>query len=240
MNSISTFDRFDCISDSPANAFAAFQKQSAKKKKINKPITKPVIKINLPPKKNLTLGEIKSETERIIRACLDKLGAKWNRTFPMPKVDYFSLTGTTAGEADSSKYLIRLNQTLLMQNWELFKKQTIPHEVCHLVANKLWVRPLAHGEQWKSLMLTLGCSLEACHKFDTALALAEKGKISFKYQCFCRIGNTPDSPFRTWAVEEKKHKALKAGKGKIVCPKCHVALKCVDPMAAPKVNPPTK
>jgi SprT protein len=202
-----------------------------------RPIKKaaPIVPPENPEKKNLGIGEIKTKTEAIIQDCLNRLGARWNRTFRMPKVDYFTLQGGVAGKAFYPQNIIQLNMQLLMRNWEEFQKTVIPHEVCHLIANTLYPRPMSHGREWQNLMMQLGCSPKPCHNYDTSAAKADVGKMTYKYECGCRTGTTADSPKLVRAISEKSHRQLVRNKTAYIrCNKCHFKLVCVDPLAQSK------
>jgi SprT protein len=171
----------------------------------------------------LNIGEIKARTEEIVKDCLSRLGVKWNRDFPMPTIDYFSLKGRVAGRADSGANKIYLNYTLLCRNWEDFQRRTIPHEVCHLVANRLWARPQPHGPEWQGLMVYLGYPCTPCHTYDLTAVFAEKNVTTYKYKCMCRKGNKIDGAPITYALTEKQHNGIKNG-GFLRCKKCHAKL----------------
>ena len=73
---------------------------------------------------------------------------------------------SSAGIAKVKKHCIVLNLRLLaLHPDELLT--VVVHEVCHLLAAKLYGVRGGHGKQWKELMVALGCEPRRCHTLDT-------------------------------------------------------------------------
>jgi SprT protein len=95
----------------------------------------------------------------------------------------FDLKGRTAGRAWYATNTIQINLQLARDNFNDFMEQTIPHEVAHIIARKVYgtlIKP--HGRQWKSVMLFFGCNPARCHDYDTQAARKTK---RYFYNCEC-------------------------------------------------------
>lgn len=101
----------------------------------------------------------------------------------------FDLKGRSAGLLvihRSGQMKIRYNSALLTQYGERFLEQTVPHEVAHLIARRLYgpsIRP--HGREWQSIMRYFKVPANRCHSFDTSSSAARSMRY-FDYHCLCR------------------------------------------------------
>src|SRR5690554_6055546 len=87
-----------------------------------------------------------------VEACYQQAEAFFKRPFRRPQVS-LRLRGQKAGVAHLQENLLRFNAQLYRDNREHFLKQTVAHEVAHLVAHQLFgprIKP--HGEEWQSIM----------------------------------------------------------------------------------------
>lgn len=134
----------------------------------------------------------------------------------------FNLRGHSAGQAivksDGQTHL-RLNQTLLAENFHEFIKQTIPHEVAHLVvywqALGNWPKPKPHGPEWQAVMRDCFSLTPArCHNFRTRPARVVAR--NFVYTCNCRDHQ----------LTSIMHNKI-SQRGKAVCKNCQTSLKFV-------------
>ena len=98
----------------------------------------------------------------------------FNTDLGMPTV-LFKKRGTTAGTAWYDKMELDFNAGLLVDNFEHFMNDTIPHEVAHLIDKHVYGhrrtysgKRISHGQTWKSIMRQLGVDPERCHKMDTS------------------------------------------------------------------------
>ncbi|GAC14574.1 SprT family zinc-dependent metalloprotease [Aliiglaciecola lipolytica] len=94
----------------------------------------------------------------------------------------FNQRGNVAGTAHLQKNLIKLNSTLLADNFDEFLLTVIPHEVAHIVAYQIYDRVKPHGLEWQAIMQNI-FKLPATvrHKMDTTKT---QGKM-FNYKCHC-------------------------------------------------------
>jgi SprT protein len=108
---------------------------------------------------------------------------KFKRPLPMPTIS-FDLVGTTAGRAFSKEWHIQLSSVLLTENTEQFEKDTIPHELAHLIAYRMHGYKVGHGEHWKNIMLKLGLQPNRLHQMDVTNARTTESVGG--YFCHCR------------------------------------------------------
>ena len=137
----------------------------------------------------------------------------WQRQFELPSLQ-FDLRGRCAGRA----YIhhIRLNPVLLIQNDPDFIEETVPHEIAHLITNRLhgfWIKP--HGREWKSVMVALGLQPIRCHNYDVSNAQVRRmpqgrRERRFTYACACR----------TVQESTRTHLKLQSGKKWSACSLC--------------------
>lgn len=116
---------------------------------------------------------------------VQKARTRYAKDFQMP-VTKFDLRGTTGGKADYRNNYILVNQTLCAENFEHYVKQTIGHEVAHLIAHALHqgrrIKP--HGYEWQSVMHAFGLPADRCHQYDVSNARA-RNVTRIKYSCNC-------------------------------------------------------
>lgn len=81
--------------------------------------------------------------------------------FPQLKIDFpqiiFKVTGRVAGRVWEGKSIIDYNTHHIYQFEEDCLKNTVPHEVAHLITFILYPGVKAHGEEWKYVM---GCLIK--------------------------------------------------------------------------------
>lgn len=89
-----------------------------------------------------------------------------------------------AGLAYCTSIKIELNADLFLENLESFFVSTIPHEVAHIIATKVFPDAKQnHGPEWKSVMRSLGYVPTARHSFAPTATM--KSNSLFRYTCSC-------------------------------------------------------
>lgn len=104
----------------------------------------------------------------------------------------FSLRGRCAGQAcveHNGRTKLRINLQLLADNLDDFLRQTVPHEVAHLVvywqARKGRTKLPPHGTEWRVVMQNcFGLEPKRCHNYQTTPARVVPRP--FLYNCSCR------------------------------------------------------
>lgn len=132
-----------------------------------------------------------------IEECFTMAQQRWpGETFRKPRVR-FDKRGTTAGTANGSKWELNFNETLLNENVDHFVKQTVAHEVAHLIDHQVYdshaprydrlgrrKKRSVHGRTWKMVMMALGVPADRCHNYDVSNAKQTRRKSeTFNYKC---------------------------------------------------------
>lgn len=124
---------------------------------------------------------------------------KYGVTIDSPTVVY-KKRGTTAGTANYRTWTIDLNPVLLMENVDSFIARTVPHELAHLITDKVYPEAHAtevvrthrglrrtkrdvHGQYWQSVMRALGADPSRCHSYDTTNSKIRKTTTKHEYRC---------------------------------------------------------
>lgn len=135
----------------------------------------------------------------------------YNKKFARPSID-LTLKGTTAGYA---KYpnILQFNLELYNRNKEHYLKQTVPHEIAHLLSVELYgyTKGKGHGVYWKSVMINC-FNLEPlrCHSYDVSEVRVRKVDRHYIYQCACRVHT----------LTNIKHNRILKGKTEYKCINC--------------------
>ena len=142
-------------------------------------------------------------------------GELYRAVFQTPEV-LFNLRGMTAGIAYSEEWRIRLNMTLLRENGRKFLDTTVPHEVAHLVANKLYGREwgVSHGPRWREVMEEFGCKPKRCHDYKAKAARTRRSYREYLYRCACD----------THVLSSVRHNRVRRREQTYVCSRCKAEL----------------
>ncbi|MCG9713867.1 SprT family zinc-dependent metalloprotease [Shewanella insulae] len=118
-----------------------------------------------------------------VESCYQAAERQLKRSFPRPEVN-FKLRGKSAGTAHLQLNKLRFNPVLLEENLEEFIHQVVPHEICHLLAYRLYGRVKPHGKEWQALMVKL-YDLTPCttHSLNTDSVAGQ----TFDYRCRCGV-----------------------------------------------------
>lgn len=147
-----------------------------------------------------------------VEACYEQAEAFFKRPFTRPQVS-FKLRGQKAGVAHLHENLLRFNLQLYRENSEDFLRQTVAHEVAHLVAHQLFgdrIQP--HGQQWQSIMRGVyELPPNRCHNYE----VQRRSVPRYIYRCPC-----PDSDFPFTA---QRHKLVRKGR-RYLCRRCRELL----------------
>jgi SprT protein len=133
----------------------------------------------------------------------------------------FDLKGRTAGQAFTSKGLIKYNLAAynVEGGIEHLINHTVPHEVAHMVQynNPQWPNDRksnsSHGNYWKLVMNHFGVEATRCHSLP--LPTARTVKKQFKYVCGCK----------EWNLTAIRHNKIVRGTRVYSCPECKVVLR---------------
>lgn len=138
--------------------------------------------------RKLLTPELQAKIERRVRECLDLAAKRWPehatkfQDAVTIRYDVKSRVGGLAISGGSEDWTIRLNLILCFENEEHFIKQTVGHEVAHLVNHvvhgftkqveengKMVTKKVrSHGKEWRSVMTELGLEPKIYHTYDTS------------------------------------------------------------------------
>ena len=96
----------------------------------------------------------------------------FGKEFDFPTID-FSLRGSCSGSMQTTgrefkNPYMKLNKAYFVENWDDMINKTIPHEIAHYVADKMFKTRCHHDWRWKSIMVNVfKLSPERCHNYDT-------------------------------------------------------------------------
>ncbi|TWI53773.1 SprT protein [Pseudomonas duriflava] len=147
-----------------------------------------------------------------VEACFQRAEQYFKRPFTRAQVS-LRLRGQRAGVAHLNENLLRFNETLYRNNQEHFLKQTVAHEVAHLVAHQLFgMRIKPHGEEWQNIMRAVyGLEPNRCHTYE----IERPSRTVYLYRCGCQ-----DSPFPFTA---RRHSLVTKGQ-RYSCRRCRSPL----------------
>ncbi len=129
----------------------------------------------MPTNPNLLLTkDRRKKVEAKVKECLDIASKHYKQKFEMPDIRY-DIKNTDGGTATFQLWLIRLNLILMVENEEKFLNTTVPHEVAHLVARRVYHAVIAatgkkmrpHGKEWKEVMELFKIPAHVHHTYDT-------------------------------------------------------------------------
>lgn len=146
-----------------------------------------------------------------VEACYQQAEAFFKCRFTRPEVS-FKLRGQKAGVAHLDENKLRFNPQLYRENQEDFLRQTVAHEVAHLVAHQLFgPRIQPHGEEWQLIMRGVyELPPNRCHNYEV-----KRRKVTrYLYRCACPDGH----PFSA-----QRHALVARGR-RYYCRRCRVTL----------------
>lgn len=117
------------------------------------------MKENLPAMQIFADNVAKEFWNRARRAYGEKIGQ-------LPQVKLNKRLTSTAGRAFLESGYIDLSVYLLGRNTDYYRRDTIPHELCHMIAWRLY-QDRGHGQGWKSVMAKMGVDGGRCHSMQT-------------------------------------------------------------------------
>lgn len=147
-----------------------------------------------------------------VEACYQQAETFFKRTFKRPVVS-LELRGQKAGVAHLHENKLRFNAQLYRQNSEDFLRQTVAHEVAHLVAHQLFggrIQP--HGQEWQMIMRGV-YELQPlrCHNYE----VKRRPLTRYIYRCPCADGVFP--------FTAQRHGLVRQGR-RYLCRRCKQAL----------------
>ena len=123
---------------------------------------------------------------RLVNLCLDAAREQFG-DFPQVAIRY-DLRGRAAGMAccrrnrltgEASDFVLRFNVEALQKDWSHMVRETIPHEVAHIVGYALpHLGAKNHNTAWRRISQTLGARGDRCHTMQLTPA---KRRARYRY-----------------------------------------------------------
>lgn len=155
--------------------------------------------------------DIESRAINRVKECF-QIAKKQTRTpFRFEGVKFFSRSSTAGYVIPVRDNVVYLNFELFKRNEKEFMSTIIPHEVAHIVADKLHpsFRRKPHSIAWKNVMREVfNLKPERCHKLNTDGIGVKRKK--FLYICSCA----------KHTIGETRHKKISQSGKKYVCNAC--------------------
>jgi SprT protein len=147
-----------------------------------------------------------------VEHCYQQAEIFFKQPFVRPEVS-FKLRGQKAGVAHLTENKLRFNPQLYRENRDDFLKQTVPHEVAHLIAHQLFgLKIQPHGEEWQLIMRGVyELPPNRCHSYDVKRRTVNR----YIYRCSCPEGEFPFSA--------QRHSLVSKGR-RYYCRNCKVTL----------------
>ena len=108
----------------------------------------------------------------------------YKQPFDIPTLEYRQM-GRMAGRAWFLAWKIEINPDFLKNgHLEEMINQTLPHELAHLISQKVYGRIIGggHGRVWKSVMIRLGLRPDRCHDYSLE-GVKTRRKAKFAAKC---------------------------------------------------------
>ncbi|MCB1753409.1 MAG: SprT-like domain-containing protein [Gammaproteobacteria bacterium] len=135
-----------------------------------------------------TVSQLEEQTTRFTLALMERAGRHF-QVILHPVDIRFDLRGKAAGMVRfiaSGETVIRYNRALLEKYRDNFIKQTVPHEVAHIVvAARHPYRTAPHGAEWRLVMAFFGAEPKRCHSYQVDGSEVRR-LPRFSYRCGCR------------------------------------------------------
>ena len=148
-----------------------------------------------------------------VETCYQQAEAFFQRRFPRPEI-CFRLRGQKAGVAHLTENKLRFNPQLYQANREDFLRQTVAHEVAHLIAHQMFGPRIApHGEEGQLIMRGVyELPPNRCHNYE----VQRRAQPRYIYRCACSEGG--EFPFSS-----QRHRLVAQGR-RYFCRRCKVTL----------------
>jgi SprT protein len=147
-----------------------------------------------------------------VESCFQQAEAFFQRSFTRPLIS-LKLRGQKAGVAHLTENMLRFNPQLYRENHEDFLKQTVAHEVAHLVAHQMFGSGIqAHGQEWQLIMRGVyELPPQRCHTY----AVQRRKGTHYIYHCQC--------PQHAFDFSAQRHSLVAKGR-RYLCRRCRAAL----------------
>jgi predicted SprT family Zn-dependent metalloprotease len=161
----------------------------------------------------LNLIEVKAVVKEVCERCgrpevAERINLKWSgrMTSAMGNASRKSMT--------AYHYTIKLSTPLFLRATVDERRQTVIHEVCHVLDGIVNNVKMSHGSSWKAMMRRAGVDAKRCHTVDnTGLRKASK-----TYRYVCPHGH------KAYDLGAIRHRNMQSGSRTYLCPVCRTKL----------------
>lgn len=134
----------------------------------------------------MIVEEIKKNVFEKVAELLCLANELYKIDLPNVEIGYFN-NSTDAGRAYGYRK-VTFNETLLIENYDAFMNDTVPHELAHIVVSYIYrgyrKQPRPHGNEWKRVVVQLGGIAQRTHSFSTKNIKTRK-QNRYTYKCPC-------------------------------------------------------
>lgn len=148
---------------------------------------------------------VQNKVNRVMDIAHEKYGEKLEGV-RKPKVRFSDKLKVVAGTATYARHQVKFSNDLLLRFGMDFVNEVVPHEVAHLISDKVHEMRTHHSKLWKLVCLKLGGSGLKCH----SMAVKHNKAKTYHYDCNCQRKS----------VLEEVHTAVQKGEKKMTCPFC--------------------
>lgn len=136
-----------------------------------------------PTSTTLSQGDVEAVVERCT-FYVNKAASVYPKEIPMPEIR-FNMRGKMPSRSSVKMNRLSFNPILLMENWDDFVLEVIPHEVAHFVAGTVWGEKIqTHGGEWLAVMKQFGVEPRTSYDFSTVNAeTKQEGRQIYGCQC---------------------------------------------------------
>jgi SprT protein len=141
------------------------------------------------------------------------------------KVEWNARFTRKVGDANYRLNRVRFSAPLWPRASEQERRETVIHEVCHLVANYKYNLSAKvghcspHGVEWKSLMRKCGILPKRTHNVDRTGLRRNHTQTKYKVYCSCR----------EWLIGPIRMRRMNTGTRFYTCPTCHAPVTSTKP-----------
>lgn len=132
---------------------------------------------------------MKAVTEKVL-FLMKKYNATTENKLDNPEIHFILKPSRTAGTClyniEKRQCKLSFNMPFLRDNFEYMMNSTVPHEVCHYLAEFNSNKTVGHGRLWKLFMRHYGYEPNRCHNMTLPESIR---RTSFTYACSCMEHN---------------------------------------------------
>ena len=134
-----------------------------------------------------------------VRHFINEANRLYGKNMEMPGWSW-KQSGRIAGQASLLSWKLTFNPDYFTHYHDRMLSQTVPHEVAHLVAYKIF-GDRGHGRFWKMVMRHFGCDPDRCHDMSLEGVKCRKSKRTHTATCPTCGESLMITPYRVRQIE---------------------------------------